>query len=128
MSDPFADWVRGQPKKPKKLSPDERKALARLRREAKKAGATLRNYGRGGLPPSLALGVMRRDGFTCKVHGDHGEGENGGLTLHHKGGTGLSAWLRSKGTSNDVNNLVTICHRAHGNIHEHTDKIEEVEA
>ena len=54
----------------------ERSALRTMRREARAAGALLANRGRGGLSPSLVLGVMRRDGFTCKVHGDKGEGDN----------------------------------------------------
>lgn len=125
MGDPLTDWLKPRPKKKPRLSPEERRALARLRREAKKAGATLRNYGRGGLAPSLALGVFRRDQFTCKVHGDHGEDENGGLTLHHKGGTGLSFWLQSKGTKNDLNNLVTVCNRAHRAVHDHAEEVAE---
>lgn len=37
-----------------------------LKREAKEAGATLKNGGKGGLNPALALLVFRRDEFTCR--------------------------------------------------------------
>ena len=49
----------------RKLNAQERLALKKMRREAKAAGATLDNNGEGGLAPSLALGVMRRDRFRC---------------------------------------------------------------
>ena len=97
----------------------ERKALSRIRLEAKALGAVLATGGRGGLPPSLVLGVFRRDEYTCKVHGDRGEGANGGLTVHHKGGLKhpASAWLRKKDHVSTLNNLVILCARAHDDIH-----------
>lgn len=100
------------------LSPQEAKALAKLRNEAEEAGAELASGGVGGLPPSLVLGVMRRDDYTCKVHGDRGEGDYGGLQVHHKGGIVESEWLSKKGHSNDPNNIVTLCSAAHNEIHE----------
>lgn len=103
------------------LSAEEIRALRKLRAEAKAVGAVLANGGRGNLTPSFALGVMRRDGYTCKVHGDRGEGDNGGLTLHHKGGAGVSRWLKAKGHRNVLNNLVTMCKRAHNEVHDRAE-------
>lgn len=121
MSRSLSTWNKIQKKLKKgerrEYSPEERLALHRLRHEAKKAGAKLKGNGKGGLPPSLVLTVFRRDEFTCKVHGDHGEDENGGLTLHHKGGIVESDWLSKKGHKNDKNNLVTLCNRAHDEMH-----------
>jgi len=97
------------------LHPDEKRALARMQAEAKKNGATLASEGKGGLPPSLALGVFRRDGWVCKKCGGR---EN--LSLHHKGhleNPGFK-WLKNKGKSNDPNNIVTICEGCHDAIHE----------
>lgn len=99
---------------------DERRARVAIIREAREHGAVLTNPSqRGGLPASLVLGVMRRDQFRCKVHGDAGDGENGGLQVHHKGKlkAEVSAWLGRKGGANDLNNLVTLCKRAHDDIH-----------
>jgi hypothetical protein len=106
-----------EPKRRRELSVEERLALRRLRTEAHNHGARLRTKGRGGLAPSLVLAVMRRDDYTCKVHGDHGEGDFGGLELHHKGGVVESEWLSRKGHKNEPNNLVTLCRRAHDEIH-----------
>lgn len=38
-----------------------------IQREAKRAGATLKNEGKGGLDPALALKVFRRDKWRCSV-------------------------------------------------------------
>lgn len=103
--------------KARKLPAEERHALLKIQQGARKAGAVLKSSGEGGLPPSLVLGVMRRDQFTCKVHGDKGEGEYSGLTVHHKGGIVESKWLSTKGHSNDPNNIVTLCDKAHNAIH-----------
>jgi hypothetical protein len=107
------------------LSAEERQALRRLRSEAYDHGARLRTGGRGGLSPSLVLAVFRRDEYSCKVHGDHGEGEHGGLELHHKGGVPESAWLARKGKRNDLNNLVVVCRKAHDEIHARARAAEE---
>lgn len=99
---------------------EEKRALRKMKAEARFYGAVLRGAGRGGLPNSLVLTVLRRDGYRCKVHGDRGEGDFGGLRLHHKGGLDnpVSAWLKAKGKKNDLNNLVTVCSRGHDEIHE----------
>lgn len=97
-----------------KKSPDESGALNKLRKEAKEKGATLATNGEGGLPSSQVLGVMRRDGYKCKRCGKK---EN--LSIHHKGHllNPASKWLVKKATSNDSNNLVTICEECHDAIH-----------
>lgn len=104
----------------RQLSGEERRALTILRQEARKARAILASDGEGGLPPSLVLYVMRRDGYRCKLHGDRGEGENGGLEVHHKGGVEnpTSRWLKKAGHLNLPDNLVTLCHRAHDEVHD----------
>lgn len=104
------------------LNPEERAALRKLRAEARAQGAVLANAGRGGLPPSLVLGVLRRDGYQCKVCGDRGEGEHGGLVVHHKGGIPVSRWLQAKGKANEPNNIVTVCTRGHRAMHEQHDE------
>ena len=108
-----------QPKRPdKQWNAQERMALQKLRSEAKQSGASLTSNGKGGLPPSFVLSVMRRDNYTCKVCGDTGEGEHGGLTVHHKGGIVESEWLSNKGHRLDKNNVVTLCDEAHNRIHQ----------
>lgn len=99
-----------------KLSPNEAKALAKIQSEAKEKGATLATEGKGGLPPSLVLGVFRRDGWRCEKCGGQKN-----LSVHHKGGTPnlVSRALRSnKGHSNDPSNIVTVCEGCHDDAHE----------
>lgn len=94
------------------LNPSEQAALDRVQREAADAEATLLTDGKGGLPPSLVLGVMRRDRYRCKRCGG-----SDGLSMHHKGGIVASAWLQKKGHSMDMNNLATICGKCHDALH-----------
>jgi len=100
------------------LKPAEQKALDKLRQEAEERGSALSSGGKGGLPPSLVLGVMRRDDYRCKSCGELGSSKNGGIGLHHKGGIVASKWLSKKGHSNDPNNIVTICARCHDKEHQ----------
>lgn len=122
MSENLQKFVQNARRKEKKkgpqLSAKERLALHNIRVEAKKAGAKLASNGEGGLSPLLVIKVFRRDEYTCKVHGDRGEGDCGGLTVHHKGGIVESDWLSSKGHRNLMNNLVIICSKAHDQMHE----------
>jgi len=46
------------------LSEDE--AVATIQREAKAAGATLKNNGKGGLDPNLALATFRKAKWACE--------------------------------------------------------------
>lgn len=100
------------------LPAQERGALRAIQREARQRGVLLTSGGKGGLPPSLVLGVLRRDDWKCKVCGETGTKDNGGLGIHHKGGIPESGWLRRKGHINDPNNLVSICNRCHDSVHE----------
>lgn len=95
------------------LPAEERLALARIRTEAREQGAGLHSGGEGGLPPSLVLGVFRRDQWRCKRCGGAGD-----LSIHHKGGVFASKWLRSKGHAPTLNNLVTLCTRCHDTVHD----------
>ena len=108
---------KSKPREPRVLSKEERRSLVKLRREAFAAGAKLQSGGLGGISPSLVLYVFRRDGYKCKIHGDRGEGDNGGLSLHHKGGIVESQWLSNKGHEYIANNLVVLCNRAHDSLH-----------
>lgn len=99
------------------LVPGEARALETLQNEAAALGATLRTGGRGGIPPSLVLGVLRRDGYECKIKRKSCTG-NQDLTVHHKGGIAASAWLINKGKRRDFNNIVTSCHTCHDTVHE----------
>lgn len=110
MSKQLAKFIKNN--KPKR-SPEEENALETMRKEAKKAGASLATDGEGGLSPSLVLGVMRRDKYTCKVCG-----ENQNIGVHHKGGVVKSKWLSKMGHANKSENLVTICESCHDNVHE----------
>lgn len=120
MGESLQRWQsKQQPKQePKELSREERRALHRLRHEARVAGAVLASAGRGGLSPSLALTIFRRDNYRCKACGDSGA-ESGGLQLHHKGGleNPTSRWLAKMGKRNEPNNLTTICSRCHDQVH-----------
>lgn len=106
-----------QPKDQPELHPDEKKALFKLRREARNAGATLHSDGKGGLPPSLVLGVMRRDEFTCvECKGDQD------LQVHHKAGVVSSRKLSKMGHANRPDAIETICAPCHDRVHEKAKK------
>jgi 5-methylcytosine-specific restriction endonuclease McrA len=96
------------------LAPDQQKALDNMRAEAKAKGATLHNDGEGGLDATLALGVMRRDKYTCKKCGSKQD-----ITLHHKGHlkNPVSRWLKQKGRDNGQGNIVVLCAKCHDQLH-----------
>lgn len=101
-------------KKPQpKLSPTEAKALERLQAEAEVQGATLHSKGQGGLPPSMVLGIMRRDQWRCKRCGGQED-----LSIHHKGGVVSSAYISRMGHRNTPNALAVICNPCHDAIHD----------
>ena len=100
------------------LAPDEQRALAKMQREAKAAGATLATGGEGGLPPSMVLGAMRRDGFKCKRCGGQSN-----LSVHHKAHLdNPSPKMKRLGESvdqrNDPKAIVTICENCHDGVHD----------
>lgn len=116
MSSAAQRWLSGQRRKDAeshrvRLSLEERRALANIRLESKAAGVILRhNDAKGGLPHSVALGVFRKDGWKCVVHGDNGEGEYGGLELHHRKHP-------LAGQPESIKNIYCVCHKAHEEIH-----------
>jgi hypothetical protein len=105
-------------RKPEKPMPSsDAKALERIQAEAIEHGATLHSQGRGGLPPSIVLGVFRRDGWHC-----HKCGGKQDLSIHHKADILASPYLRKLhqvAGRTDPKNLATICHRCHDSIHQH---------
>lgn len=111
--------LRRPQEKEKPLHADEQKALKKLQDEAKAAGATLATGGKGGLPPSHVLGIMRRDEFKCKKCGTQKM-----LSVHHKGHlkNPVSRWLKKKGSDDSENNTVTICADCHDDIHQEDNK------
>jgi 5-methylcytosine-specific restriction endonuclease McrA len=107
------------------LRPEEQKALDTIQREAKERHSFLTSGGKGGLPPSLVLGVLRRDKYTCKTCGEKGDQDNGGIGIHHKYQHLADSKERKKGMlankqgrRNDPSQMVTICKRCHDNVHE----------
>lgn len=106
-------------KEPKRiLNPEEEKALASLQAEAAKKGVHLQSGGKGGLPPSLVLGIFRRDNWQCVKCGSSGMEENGGLTVHHRGGAPVSTYLKSLGKVNSHENLASLCKHCHHGLHD----------
>ncbi len=89
---------------------DERRALSRLLAETRSNRAVLFRPARSSLPPSILLGVLRSDAFTCQMHGDHGEGEFGGLLVHRISDVLEENRQRFARNLNDRQNLITVCH------------------
>ena len=94
----------------------EERAYRVLLKEAKAAGSVLAGEGKGGLPSSLVLGVMRRDGFRCKACGNLGT-KDVGLSVHHVGGIVSSKWLSRQGHKNQPQNIISICEKCHDRLH-----------
>ena len=105
------------------MSEEERAALYYIQTEASVARSALRSNGRGGLPPSLVLHVLRRDEYRCKACGRTGDEQNGGLTVHHKGGAKnlVSDEFRERAERlgrNHPSQLTAICHQCHNRVHD----------
>lgn len=110
-------WLRPKPKpKAPHLGKDEQIARQRIISEAKAKGATLHDQEqRGGIRPSLALGVFRRDGFRCaRCHGADD------LGLHHRGhlDNPPTKWLAEMGKKDTLQNLATTCEKCHDSVHD----------
>lgn len=107
------------------LSPEEQRAFKKLQAEAREAGSYLASGGKGGLPPSTVLGVMRRDKFRCKRCGELGDKKkNGGIGVHHKSehlenpkAKRRSALLGKQDRIDDRSNIVTLCDKDHDEVH-----------
>jgi 5-methylcytosine-specific restriction endonuclease McrA len=124
-----------QPPKPK-LSGEEKRALKKLRREARQAGATLESNGEGGLPPSLVLGRMRRDGYRCSNEDCPNPKKD--LTVDHISGhpkeihadpkARKRADLRrgiAAGHVSTMDAIHTICARCHDQVHTRERQIDD---
>lgn len=97
---------------------EEPEQEARVRKkiiaETERAGATLgRPDAKGGLPPSLVLGMLRRDKFRCKACGARED-----LGPHHIGGICSSERTSRLGHQNKLSNLTTLCEDCHDKAHE----------
>lgn len=104
-------------RKPEKPMPSsDAKALERIQIEAAEHGATLHSDGKGGLPATIVLGVLRRDGWHC-----HKCGGKEDLTIHHKADILASPYLRRLhkiAGRTDPKNLATLCQKCHDAVHE----------
>lgn len=123
MDDRAINAVRAFVRKPDKgsLSDEERLSLGKIQLEADQRSSKLRSNGRGGLPPSLVLHVMRRDVYRCKKCGQEGSDANGGLTVHHKAGAPTlvgRALIAKASDRHDPHGLATICHKCHDDVHD----------
>ena len=114
----LAKLNRKQDEKPKKkMNAEERRALEKIRKEAKLNGATLQSDGEGGLPSSFCLGLFRRDSWKCKACGGKKE-----LSLHHRGGIPESKWLSRQGHATTPANVSVICADCHNRLHSEARK------
>ena len=131
------DWARrkvkaGRRKTGKAMSDAE--VVSTIQKEAKAAGATLKNDGKGGLDPNLALKVFRRDKYTCQVPNcktpkkeadlDHIGGHAAELEQDPK----AAAWLKEqaeKGKENTLDGLHVLCGRHHDLVHSRDRAIED---
>ncbi len=107
-----------------------------IQKEAKAAGATLANGGRGGLDPRLALAVFRRDKFRCTVSGCNAPKNN--IDLDHISGhpkeiqqdpkardnPKLKAGIKAGHTSK-MAALHVICEKHHNKAHERERAIDK---
>lgn len=120
MGDQAARYMSFRRKPEKAMPTSESKALERLQAEAIAHGATLHSEGKGGLPASIVLGILRRDAWHC-----HKCGGREDLTLHHKADVLASDYLRrlhKVAGRTDPKNLVVLCHSCHDQVHENARK------
>ncbi len=116
MGEVAARYMATRRKPDKPVPAGEAKALDRIQVEAAENGANLHSEGKGGMPPSVVLGVFRRDGWHC-----HRCGGKNDLTIHHKADILASPYLRrlhKVASRTDPKNLVTLCHACHNTLHE----------
>lgn len=112
--------LRKRTQKPE-YTPEEQRALDKIKSEASQHGATLHSGGKGGLPPSVVLGVFRRDKWKCQYCGSSKD-----LDVHHIGGAKnlVVKAFRKMGHSESPKNLVTICRAEHDIVHDLDRKAE----
>ena len=108
--------------------------VQQIQKEAKKAGATLKNNGKGGLDPKLALAVFQRDKWTCQIPGCKTAQEN--LDLDHIAGhqqeiaadPEADKWLKEQAKKPKGDNLASLhvlCARHHDLVHTRENAIED---
>jgi hypothetical protein len=108
-----------------------------IQQEAKKAGATLKSGGEGGLDPELALKVFRRDKWRCSIPNCKAPQKN--LDLDHIGGhpkeikeavasgEDVSPLVKAgaaKGHTDTMDDLHVICESHHNAVHARERAIE----
>lgn len=116
MGEQAARYMAHRRKPQPKVPAGEARALERIEVEAIENKATLHSNGQGGLPSSVVLGILRRDGWHC-----HKCGGKDDLTLHHKADVLASPYLRRLhkiASRTDSRNLVTLCQKCHDDVHE----------
>lgn len=133
------DWARRRERaKDKKNAGAGRAAevVKTIQREAEEAGATLKNDGKGGLDPRLALKVFRREEYTCAVPKCKTPKED--LDLDHIGGHPLEiqddpeadAFIKraaKMGHKDSTQNIHCVCARHHDMFHERERALEDDE-
>lgn len=113
-----------------KKNPD---IIATIQREAEENEATLASDGKGGLDPSLALEVFRRDEWMCQIPNCETPKED--LDLDHIGGhphellddPEADAWLQEqaqKGKQDEPDGIHVLCLRHHDMVHQRERALE----
>jgi hypothetical protein len=137
MTQRLQRWAARHAKQNKKFAAkamDKSQVLATIRSEAKAAGATLANAGKGTLDPNLALDVFRRDGYKCQVPNCTTAKQD--VDLDHIGGhpeeieadPKATEWLKeqaAKGFENTADGLHCLCARHHNLVHNRERDISE---
>lgn len=125
----FSSWAQSHNRQSvggKIFAARENAVVKQIQDEAKAAGATLANDGRGGLDPNLALRVFRRDKWQCQVPGCKTSKDM--IDLDHIGGHPMEleddpkavAWLKAeaeKGKRNTEAGIHVLCERHHDFVH-----------
>jgi hypothetical protein len=137
MTKPDKGWARrrgGAEVKKNARSKDAAKVVAQIQKEAEEAGATLKNDGKGGLDPHLALKVFRREKWKCAVPNCKTPQED--LDLDHIGGHPLEikddpdadAFIKKAakmGHADSPKNIHAVCARHHDMFHERERDLED---
>jgi len=133
------DWARRRERASTKKNADAGKAadvIKTIQREAEEAGATLKNGGKGGLDPKLALKVFRREKYTCAVPKCKTAKKD--LDLDHIGGHPLEieddpeadAFIKKAakmGHKDSPKNIHCVCARHHDMFHDRERALEDDE-